>query len=289
MSNERFSPPIYPVITLTTDFGASFYVGQMKGVLVGLVPQSRIIDLTHEIEPQSIAQGAMVLQDSVPWFPVGSIHIAVVDPGVGTQRRLVAAEFDGRIVIGPDNGLLSSLAEDIPPARIVQLTKPEYWPQSPSSTFHGRDIMAPVAAHIASGVPLEAFGEPLIQLAPSLIPAVRRSVFAEIEGATCLADRFGNLLSNIRRRDLTASEGHELLRTWKVALQPAESGDWIEIPMVETYGDAKSGELVALFGSAGRLEISVPNGNARELLGGVVFSLRMVEREAERSSTGFSR
>ncbi len=275
MSSERLAPAINPVITLTTDFGASFYVGQMKGVLAALSPRARVIDLTHEIEPQSILQGAMVLQDSIPWFPKGSIHIAVVDPGVGTQRRLVAAEFDGRIVIGPDNGLLSSLAQDTPPASIIHLNKPEFWSRFPCSTFHGRDIMAPVAAHIASGVELEMLGEPLFELEPSLIPSVCQPNRNEINGVTCVADRFGNLLTNIRRRDLSAGNRFESIAQWKVHLRRPNVDAWWDVRLVQTYGDAIAGEIVALFGSAERLEISVPNGNARELLGGVSFPLRV--------------
>lgn len=280
VSSERRPPKTFPVITLTTDFGASFYVGQMKGVLAALVPQARVIDLTHEIGPQSILQGAMVLQDSIHWFPRGSIHIAVVDPGVGTQRRLVAAEFDGQIVIGPDNGLLSSLAEDTPPTRIVHLNKPEYWSHVTSSTFHGRDIMAPIASHIALGVQLESLGEPLLQLEPSLTQPVCRSAMDEIEGVTCVADRFGNLLTNIRQRDLITSHNHDATGKWSIRLQKNESKGWTEVPFVKTYGDAKSGEVVALFGSAGRLEVCVPNGDARKLLGGVAFPLRVTKRDS---------
>lgn len=280
VSSERRTPKTFPVITLTTDFGASFYVGQMKGVLAALVPQARVIDLTHEIEPQSILQGAMVLQDSIHWFPRGSIHIAVVDPGVGTQRRLVAAEFDGQIVIGPDNGLLSALAEDTPPTRIVHLNKPEYWSHLTSSTFHGRDIMAPIASRIASGVQLESLGDPLLQLEPSLIQPVCRSAMNEIEGVTCVADRFGNLLTNIRQRDLITNHNLDATRKWSIHLQKNGSEGWTEVPFVHTYGDAKSGEVVALFGSAGRLEICVPNGDARNLLGGVVFPLRVAKRDS---------
>ncbi|XZE46820.1 SAM hydrolase/SAM-dependent halogenase family protein [Pirellulaceae bacterium SH467] len=293
MSSE-LSPPI---IALTTDFGASFYVGQLKGVLATLAPQARIIDLTHEIEPQSIHHGAIVLQDSVPWFPKGSIHIAVVDPGVGTDRRLVAADFDGRIAIGPDNGLLSALAADFPPRRIVHLNRPEFWATRPSTTFHARDIMAPVAAYLAGGGVLESLGDALEALHPSPIPKVayRREEDREsIEGRVCMADRYGNLLTNVRIQDWPASENSQAMQEWQLVIEGTASPppgrlELREIPIVKTYGEAEPGNLVALIGSSGRLEISIPNGNARDCLGGDHLRFRVVRKGMTHPSLGFSR
>lgn len=294
MSRNEYSPPI---IALTTDFGASFYVGQLKGVLATLAPQARVIDLTHEIEPQSIRHGAIVLQDSIPWFPNGSIHIAVVDPGVGTDRRLVVADFDGRLVIGPDNGLLSALAADSPPRRIVQLNKPEFWATRPSATFHGRDIMAPVAAYLANGGKVESLGDPLQTLNPSPIPQVAyrfESDLEIIEGVVCMADRYGNLLTNVRIQDLPALTQPRAIQEWKLVIEGLEnpySGriDRREIPIVNTYGDANPGEWVALIGSSGRLEISIPNGNARDGLAGGLHRFHMVRKMTIDPSSGFSR
>lgn len=149
--------------------------------------------------------------------------------------------------------------------------------------------MAPVASHIASGVELKMLGEPLFELEPSLIPPVCHSNRNELNGVTCVADRFGNLLTNIRRRDISAGDRFESIAQWKVHLRRPDVEGWWEVRLVQTYGDAKAGEIVALFGSADRLEISVPNGNARELLGGVAFPLRVLKSDSRSAFAGFSR
>ena len=256
---------IRPWITLTTDFGSSFYVGQMKGRLASLIPHAQVIDITHAITPQNILEGAMVLQDSIPHFPEGSIHIAVVDPGVGTSRSLVAAEIGPWILIGPDNGLLSAIASDWPVGQIVKLTNSKWWNSTVSPTFHGRDIMVPVAASIAGGVSLLELGEPQSELSPSPISPIQ--IFSsKVVGATVSSDSFGNLLTNIRGRELNALR-RTMSPTDSVTIQwmDNEFENQRELPWIRTYGERPSGTLVAIVGSSDRLEIGVVDGNAREL------------------------
>ncbi len=148
------------IITLTTDFGSgSPYVAQIKGVILSIHPQAVLVDVTHDIAPQDVRQGALVLDDVTGRFPPGSIHVAVVDPGVGTDRRILAAEIGGRYYLAPDNGLLGRLAGRDPAARLVALTKREFWLPAVSATFHGRDILAPAAAHLSLGTALDDLGE----------------------------------------------------------------------------------------------------------------------------------
>jgi len=268
-----------PIITLTTDFGAgSHYVAQMKGVILQICPQSQIVDVAHGVAPQSIRGGAIVLTDVVPRFPQGTIHVAVVDPGVGTGRRIVAVRALGQTLIAPDNGILTpllcSLQDDVLIAdhsgnvEIRCVENRDLWQKNVSNTFHGRDIMAPVAAHLAGGVSFEQVGpslEPkdLVQL-PWPQPKVGPGI---VDGEIIFVDSFGNLLSNITDKHLRAA-----------GLLVGEDAPDGPPPIIiecltqrvetisRTYGDHKSGVLVSLFDSAGRLEIAIVAGNAaREL------------------------
>jgi S-adenosylmethionine hydrolase len=245
-----------PIISLTTDFGDSPYVGQIKGVLACLVPNGRIVDLTHAVPPQDVVFAALALADTVPHFPDGSIHIAVVDPGVGTERPLVAAKIGSWFVLGPDNGLLSELAQCWPLVELVTLNRPEYWRNPVSATFHGRDILAPIAARIALGQPLSQLGEPKNRLHESIIapPLILPN---KIVGTTLTQDSFGNLVTNIQKKHLFELHG----QTPRIRMP----GYGFEPKWVRTYGDAAAGDCVALIGSSGRLEISVVNGNAGKL------------------------
>lgn len=289
------------LIALTTDFGASFYVGQIKGVLAGLAPRVPVIDLTHEIQPQDVLGGAVVLQDSFLHFPPGTIHLAVVDPGVGTQRSIVAVQLHNQWIIGPDNGLLSGVLRLAAPTQMFRVTNSKLWRESVSHTFHGRDIMAPVAAHLACGGAPELIGERIECLDIELIPRVEFVVSKvgekTILGQTLMADRYGNLLSNILASDLhlhflprpaeVRSMSHlkrevtipnDLLCV-RIQQDPLDCGK-TKIRWVSTYGEAKKGELVGLLGSAGRLEISLVNGSAAEKLRGTKFSL-IVSRDGK--------
>src|SRR5262245_29081327 len=190
------------IITLTTDFGAgSSYVAQMKAAILSLERDVLLVDITHGIPPQQILEGAVVLADTCPHFPTGTIHIAVVDPGVGTERSIIAARIDSQTYIAPDNGLLTLVTRHKPATHIVRLNRSEYWRPVVSRTFHGRDVMAPVAAHLARGVSLEKFGDPCgkIVTLDDVDPVVGP---AQVQGRCLVVDSFGNLITNIHRHML---------------------------------------------------------------------------------------
>ncbi len=248
-----------PLITLTTDFGESSpYVGQMKGAILSRTPEAAIVDITHGIGPQNIREGALVLADAAPHFPAGTIHIAVIDPGVGTARQVVLAAISGAWFIAPNNGLLGLVARREKPSELYAITEPEYWREGGiSATFHGRDVMGPVAAHLARGTPPGAFGPPLAELAPLDWPEPRREG-AELHGEVLWIDRFGNAITNIEAG---------LLESHGAAAPPAVESGGKRAAWVATYGEAAAGSLVALLGSSARLELAVVNGSAAGELG----------------------
>ncbi len=262
-----------PLIVFTTDFGlADTYVGVMKGVALGINPDLRLLDLTHQILPQNVFQGAFALGVSYRYFPPDTIHVAVVDPGVGTNRRPVLLQTPQGSFVAPDNGLLSRVAGEylprhpscagtveLPPTlRAIHLTNPDFWRHPVSSTFHGRDIFTPAAAHLSLGVAPEALGEPTGELAWLPFPAPRVTPEG-LRGEIIYCDGYGNLISSIPK---TSMEGRKLgeVRIRGRSLRHLSS----------TFLDAgESGsplELAALFGSHGYLEIAVPNGNAARVL-----------------------
>ncbi len=247
------------IITLTTDFGqASAYVAAMKGVILGIDPLACVVDITHAVPAQDIRYAAVVLEDAVPWFPPGTIHVAVVDPGVGTDRPLVWAELAGQQVLGPDNGIFSRLAARFPPTRIIRLTRRGYWLPEVSATFHGRDILAPVAAHLSRGLDPAALGEPHSRLCGLDWPEVRRHPEG-IEGSVLYVDGFGNLISDITRPML--ADCPQGITPW-VGCRAA----WVR-GISQTYGQHPPGTLVAIVGSSGRLELAVVGGSAAARLG----------------------
>jgi hypothetical protein len=244
------------IVTLLSDFGLSdVYVGVMKGVIAQVNPAITIVDLTHQIPPQNIAAGRFSLMNAYPYFPAGTVHIAVVDPGVGSRRRAIAVQLDTSFLVGPDNGLFSGVLAQNPVVAAVELTNPKYWrTPTPSTTFHGRDIFASVGAHLASGVPLDELGDALDpnSLAQLVIPERTRTE-AGIVGYIQYIDHFGNLITNIPAADV---EG----KNWSVAL-----GNQI-IQSCQTYSDRERGEAVTLIGSHGWIEIAVNGGNAQSQL-----------------------
>jgi len=190
------------IITLTTDFGhSSPYAAAMKAVILRINPAATIVDITHSIPPQDVHQGAVVLDDVTEWFPEGTIHVVVVDPGVGTERAIVYARIGTQQYIAPDNGLLCYLTARKKPERLIRLENPEYWLHPVSSTFHGRDIMAPAAAHLSLGLDPEKLGPPLERLTTPQWPAVRATP-ERLEGMVVAIDGFGNLITNITAEDL---------------------------------------------------------------------------------------
>lgn len=246
------------IITLTTDFGTgSSYVGQMKGVILSIDPAAVLVDITHALPPQDIRQAALVLEEVAPRFPAGTLHVAVVDPGVGTARPLVYAELGPQRYLAPDNGLLSRLALATPPTRVIALTNPAYWLPQVSRTFHGRDILAPAAAHLSRGLPPEQLGTPGARLESLAWPPVTHGA-RRIEGSVLQIDAFGNVISDITWQDLTAREPPDAVSV--VCGGEAVTG------LVRTYADRPPETLVALVGSSGRLEVAVVGGSAARRL-----------------------
>ena len=289
------------IITLTTDFGArDAYVGAMKGVILSILPSATIVDITHDIPPQDIRHGAFVLAAAAAAFPPGTVHVAVVDPGVGTRRRAIAVEGGGQTFVGPDNGLLSmalrdagasnaarcaptgrqafvgpndgllsmalrdagatrgrrgvsSLAPLPAAARGVELTDPSFHQPRVSATFHGRDIFAPVAAHLASGVALPALGAAIDHMRALALPGVRRTASGGVTGVVVHIDGYGNLVTNIAAEDLP-----------KATLHVTVAGKTMH-GLSRNF--AQGGPLLTLVGSYGLLEIAVRNGSAAQELG----------------------
>ncbi len=250
------------IITLTTDFGTgSPYVAQMKGVILTIDPAVTLIDITHDVPPQDVRQGALVLEDTAPRFPDGTLHVAVVDPGVGTARKLVYADFGRQRYLAPDNGLLSLVAATACARRLIALTNRSYWLPDVSATFHGRDIMAPIAAHLSRGVPPEQLGEPLDRLESLAWPTVTHEA-QSVTGAVLAIDSFGNLITNIRNEDLAAIPDPN-------AVQVTCSGVTVS-GLAYTYGQRPAGSVVALIGSNRRLEVALVGGSAAKRLQAVV-------------------
>jgi S-adenosylmethionine hydrolase len=241
------------LITLTTDFGyRDPFVGIMKGVIAGINANARVIDLNHGIPPQDIMAGALMLRHSVPYFPAGTIHVAVIDPSVGSARPPLLIECDGNYFVGPDNGVLSLALAGQQPQRIIHLSNSTYHLPLVSATFHGRDIFAPVAAYLSLGVAAVAFGEPVETFVRLHLPEVSRTA-RELVGEILYIDRFGNLFTNISAPDLRG------LATEKLTIS---MGNVAIRGLASTYAAAADGEFVALINSWGLLEIAVYKGSA---------------------------
>jgi S-adenosylmethionine hydrolase len=248
-----------PIITLTSDFGGgSPYVAAMKGAILSVDPEASIIDLSHDILPQDIRQGALQLASASSSFPPGTIHVVVIDPGVGTERCLIYALIGGHRYLAPDNGVLDGLARDCDPDKIIVLTNPQYWRATISPTFHGRDILAPVAAHLSLGVCADQLGDPLPKLVQLEWPEV--CVLADrIEGAIESIDSFGNLITNITEEMLGDTPRDEQV---KIACDEHETRGIFRV-----YGDQPAMTLLALVGSGGKLELAIVADSAATMLG----------------------
>lgn len=248
------------LLTLTTDFGTrDAYVAAMKGVILGTAPGTQLIDISHDIHPQDVMEAAFVLRGAVPFYPAGTIHLVVVDPGVGTPRRPVALRKDDQWFVGPDNGLFALVLNGEPPDEAVVLDRPAYWrTPTPSSTFHGRDIFAPVAAHLAAGASLHEVGTSITDL-KRLHWALPIIDSEGMRGWVVHIDRFGNGITNIPRE---AFERNQNERSLKCLI-----GSTILKQVHHTYADVAEGEPLLLFGSSGMLEIAINGGNASDLLG----------------------
>jgi S-adenosylmethionine hydrolase len=246
------------VVTLTTDFGVTApYVAVMKWVILSINPAARIVDLTHAIRPQDIRHSSYFLTTAVPYFPAGTIHVCVVDPGVGSERAAIHVEWRGQHLVGPDNGTFTGLLRRPGAAPIVRrLSERRFWRPTVSDTFHGRDIFAPVAAHLSLGIDPAELGPALAQ--PVELPMASAVTFDKHwRGEVQFVDDFGNLITNIPTCKLKA-----LPVKVSIAGSRPEVVRW-----VRTYSEAGSGELVCLFSSDGFFEIAEVNGSAARRLG----------------------
>lgn len=246
-----------PAVGLTTDFGyRDPWVASMKGVILSIAPGCTIHDLSHGIAPQNLLQGALFLATAIPHFPAGTIHVAVVDPGVGTTRRPVIARCANQTIVFPDNGLLTLLERSHPVEDAVVIENPAFMAASPSATFHGRDVFAPAAAYLALGTPLVDFGPEAGPLVKIPVPEAALDQQGQLHGEIIHVDRFGNCVTNIGR-DMVPGEAHYRVQVAGTTL-PA---------ILRTYADVSPGNLLALFGSSGYLEIAVSMDSAARMLG----------------------
>jgi S-adenosyl-L-methionine hydrolase (adenosine-forming) len=244
------------IITLTTDFGLSDpYVAAMKGVILTLHPEARIVDVSHEIPPQDVDRAAFVIGQAYPFFPKGSIHVVVVDPGVGTERLILAVRSKDHVFLAPNNGVLKYVLRADPGARVTCVTRAEYFRDSVSRTFHGRDIFAPLAAHVALGVPPEKLGRPFDEVERGAVAAADR-LEDRIVGEVIAFDRYGNAITNIPAAWIAGSDRVRVLVKGLVLENLSRS-----------YLDAPAGEPLAIVGGADALELSVNRGSARDRLG----------------------
>ncbi|NUO07589.1 MAG: SAM-dependent chlorinase/fluorinase [Candidatus Brocadia sp.] len=286
-------------ITLLTDFGnQDAYVGIMKGVIAGINPLANIIDICHNTPPQDIFHGAYLLYTSYNYFPKGTIHVAVVDPGVGSRRDVVCVETQEHIFLVPDNGILSFVVQKESPKGIFRVTNNRYFLPSPSNTFHGRDVFAPVAAHLSLGIKPRQLGNKINKLEQLDIPGPEYKETGKLEGRIIYIDRFGNLVTNITREHITQYiTNQSQLTTNRDKIPPSalplrkgryakQSPAFPLLPGAEkmirkyaikttigkkkirglskTYTDVKAGEPLVLLGSADFLEISINQGNAQK-------------------------
>ena len=255
------------IITLTTDFGLTdAYVAAMKGVILSINPEAKLVDICHTIKPQNIPQAAFILGAAYQFFPQKTIHVVVVDPGVGTKRRAIILRTPSADFVAPDNGVLSYIIQqssakptegdtnrqrELPPeVEAITITKPQFWRSPVSLTFHGRDIFAPVAARLSLGFPLTDFGETISSVMVLPLPQPYRAPDGSLVGHILHIDSFGNLITNIKTADLPQTNQTVTI----------EVGNQLISGLSRTYGEGE--KLLALIGSSGYLEVSLKGGNA---------------------------
>lgn len=247
------------IITLTTDFGLTDpYVAMMKGVILSINPSAKLVDVTHQIGTGAVSQAALLIRETFPYFPEGTVHLAVVDPGVGSHRKLIALEADAHSFVGPDNGLFWPVFRDFIGAKAVHLTQNRYFLPGITQTFHGREIFAPVAAHLSLGLSLESLGPSIRELKTLNLPqpCVKDGV---LRGEIIRVDHFGNLVTNIPAR--------ELMAFLECSPPRIEAGKLVVRKLSRIYADSEEGEPLALINSSNLLEIAVNLGRASEYMG----------------------
>ena len=247
------------IVTLITDFGLlDEYAGAMKGAILKVNPRCQIIDVTHQVEPQDVRRAAFVLRNTYPYYPAGTVHMVVVDPGVGTQRRPVILHKSGHYFVGPDNGVFTFVISANGKTEGYEITRREFFLSPPSETFHGRDIFAPVAGHLSLGREPKRFGPRAAGFARAEWPRPRLKG-GKLLGQILFSDSFGNLITNISREEYGLLSAGRPLRI--------KGKGWRIDRIHRTYGQGKTGEPMALFGSSGLLEIAVCGGSAKKDFG----------------------
>jgi S-adenosylmethionine hydrolase len=247
------------IMTFLSDFGSkSSYVSQMKGIALSMV-EATLVDISHEITPHNISEGAFVLKTSVPYFPVGTVHVAIVDPGVGGNRRGIVVTTNTHILVGPDNGLLIPVARELGNFTVYEIKNQKLMLGNVSNTFHGRDLFTPVAAHILNGVYFDEIG-PIIKDYVDLNFGVPEIKDKSITCQVIYIDRFGNIITNIEEEQIKS------FLEYDKEIMIFKGRKKIKLPIVKTYGSVKKGKILATIGSNSHLEISVNQGNASKLL-----------------------
>lgn len=242
------------IVALLTDFGTQdYYVGAMKGLILSIDEKANIIDISHEIEPQNIESASFVLESCYKNFPKKTIFVAVVDPGVGSERKAILVETEDYYFIAPDNGLLSFVYEYAENSHVFELTNREYFAENVSNTFHGRDIFAPVAAHLSAGASPASFGAEIKEIVKFKADFDDREDNASFEARIVHIDRFGNLVTNLQTENLPDKFFIKI-------------GEIVIDKICRFYAEAKENEPIMIFGSSGRLEISAVNNSAAEIL-----------------------
>ena len=243
-----------PIVTLTTDFGLSdHYVGTMKGVVLGICPKAQLVDISHQVAPYAIAEGAYTVAQAYPYFPKGAVHVVVVDPGVGSARRPILVEAAGHYFIGPDNGVFGMIFASAR-HKVRVLANRRYFLPAVSGTFHGRDVFAPAAAHLAAGVPPAKFGPRVEDYVRAGFESPSQTSSGKWEGQLLAVDRFGNLITNFRVAEFPGF-GRMTIAKSKLSR------------VVKSYAEARDGELFAIAGSGGYWEVSMKQESAARRLG----------------------
>jgi hypothetical protein len=264
--------PAIPLITLITDFGLQdHYVGVMKGVMLGINPKLQLVDICHQVQSHSVPEAAYTLEAAYSYFPLGTIHLIVVDPGVGSRRRPILAQCGDYYFIAPDNGVLSLIWRREKPATVIELTSPRYFLPNISTTFHGRDIFAPAAAWLSRGIKPQQLGHEIGDYLVLNLPIAKLSEPGILTGQIVQVDKFGNLISNI-----SAEMFKQAQQKWGKAFRLQLGNTQIE-RLIEYYAQAEENEACVIVGSSGRLEIVVREQRADTFLDiGVGQELRLV-------------
>jgi S-adenosylmethionine hydrolase len=254
--------PYRPIVTLTTDFGTNdHFVGTMKGVILEIVPEAAIVDISHAVQAYDVLDGALTISQAYSYFPTGTVHVVVVDPGVGTARRPIIASSDGYHFVAPDNGVLSLMYAKEERVHVRHITSDHYFRQPLSNTFHGRDIFAPVAAYLAKQVDSHKFGDEIEDYTKFSAPKPKAVDGSKMRAVVLKVDRFGNLITNITPQDAPMLFGADPA-AFKILVGSKEITD-----IRTTYAEGAPGEVFAILGSMGFLEIAANRAAAAQLTG----------------------